>query len=90
MFSLSEALHGKGWYNLTKLAPGSHRPVDYESTIGVFKLLKQKIEALSEDQRSTTTVHIRLCLEAIVFENMNIPTSEESMDAFSDMETCLH
>ena len=61
--------------------------MDYESTIGVFKLLKQKIEALSEDQRST--VHIHLCLQAIVFEDMTIPMSEESMDAFSDMEETL-
>ena len=59
------------------------------STISVFRLLKQKIQALTEDQRSTTAVHIHLCLQAIVYENMVIPMSDDSMDAFSDMEETL-
>ncbi|OLP88351.1 hypothetical protein AK812_SmicGene30348 [Symbiodinium microadriaticum] len=51
--------------------------------------MKQKIAALSENQRATTTVHIHLCIQAIVYENMIIPMSEESVDAFSDMEETL-
>ena len=89
VFSLSETLLGKGWYNLTRVAPNLYFPVDYESTTNVFTLLKQKIQALSADQRSTATVHIHLCLQAIVYENMDIPMSDSSVEAYSDMEATL-
>ena len=68
------------------MAPNLYFPVDYESTINVLRLLKQKIQALTENRRSTATVHIHLCLQAIVYENMAIPMSDSSVDAYDDME----
>ncbi|OLP76571.1 hypothetical protein AK812_SmicGene43475 [Symbiodinium microadriaticum] len=76
----------QGWYNSIKVAPNLYFPVDYESTINVLRLLKQKIQALTENRRSTATVHIHLCLQAIVYENMAIPMSDSSVDAYDDME----
>ena len=52
VFSLSEAFHGKGWRHLTKLSPETYKSVTFGSTISVFNLLKQKVAARSEDQRS--------------------------------------
>ena len=78
-FSLSEAFHNKGWRHLTKLSPEMHTPVNFENTIKVLSLLKQKVMAMNEDQRTTTTIHIHLCLQAVVYENLIIPGSTESV-----------
>ena len=43
--------------------------------------------AMNEDQRATSTIHIHLCLQAVVYENMIIPGSTESMVALGNMET---
>ena len=88
-FTLSEAFHNKGWRHLTKLSPELRTPVNLENTIKVFSLLKQKVMAMNEDQRSTSTVHIHLCLQAVVYEGVIIPGSTESMVALGNMEETL-
>ena len=49
--------------------------------------------AMNEDQRATSTamstVHIHLCLQAVVYENMVIPGSTESMVALGNIEETL-
>ncbi|CAE7705382.1 unnamed protein product [Symbiodinium sp. KB8] len=88
-FSLSEAFHLKGWRHLTILSPEAHHEVKFDNTIRVLNLLKQKVTALNEDQRSTTTIHIHLCLQAVVYENLNIPASTDSVAALGNMEQTL-
>ncbi|OLQ05655.1 hypothetical protein AK812_SmicGene11166 [Symbiodinium microadriaticum] len=88
-FSLSEAFHHKGWRHLTILSPEPHHEIKFDNTIKVLNLLKQKVLALSEDHRATTTIHIHLCLQAVVYENLNIPGSTESVAALGNMEETL-
>ena len=88
-FSLSEAFLHKGWRHLTKLSPEMHTPVNFENTIKVFSLLKQKVRAMNEDLRATTTIHLHLCLQAVVYENLIIPGSTESVAALGNMEETL-
>ena len=51
--------------------------------------LRENIEGMTEDQRSTITVHINLCLQAVVLENLAVPLHESSIDARSNMEGVL-
>ena len=88
-FPLSEAFHLKGWRHLTILSPEAFCEVKFANTIQVLNLLKQKVAALSEDQRATTTIHIHLSLQAVVYENLNIPGSKESAAALGNMEETL-
>ena len=89
IFPLSSALLDKGWNSLTRIAPTKFKPVDFAKSERVLEILKEKIQALPEDLRSTTTVHIHLCLEAVVFENLAIMLHESSVDARSNMESTL-
>ena len=89
-FSLSEAFLHKGWRHLTKLSPEMYTPVNFENTIKVFSLLKQKVMAMNEDQRATTTIHLHLCLQAVVYENLIIPGSTESVAALGKLEETLN
>ena len=88
-FSLSETFHVKGWRHLTIVSPEPHHEIKFDNTIKVLNLLKQKVLALSEDQRATTTIHIHLCLQAVVYENLIIPGSTESVAALGNMEETL-
>ena len=75
----------KGWGNLAT----KFEPVDFAKSERVLEVLKEKIQALSEEQRSTVTVHIHLCLQAVVCENLAVPLHESSMDARSNLESIL-
>ena len=86
-FPLTNALLDKGWSALVRIAPTVNEPMDFQKSERV--ILKERIQALPEDQRVTATVHIHLCLQAIVFESLAIPLHESSMDARSDVESTL-
>ena len=76
---LSGALQDKGWSKIIRTVPPKFEPVDFAKSERVLESLKEQIQALSEEQRCTITVHIHLGLQAVVLENLAVPLHESSM-----------
>ena len=88
-FPLSGVPRDRGWSEILRVVPPKFEPVDFAKSDRVLEVPKDKIQALSEEQWSTITMHIHLCLQAVVYENLAVPLHESSMDVRSNMESIL-
>lgn len=67
----------KGWSQLARFAPAVSTVV-YSEMQRVFEELIRNIARMPQEQRSMVTIHVHLCLQAIVHENLAVPLHKSS------------
>ncbi|CAE7215039.1 unnamed protein product [Symbiodinium sp. CCMP2456] len=82
-------LLNKGWSQLIRCAPAVNTAVDFAETQRVFQELINNLAQMLQEQRSMATIHVHLCLQAIVLENLAVPLHESSAQARDSMEALL-
>ena len=89
VFSMWDELSIKGWTSLTKIAPPTDVAVDFNVTRTTLIELKDTIANMTQEARSTLTVHVHLSLQAVVLESMSFPLQESSASAREAAESIL-
>ncbi|CAE7949678.1 unnamed protein product [Symbiodinium sp. KB8] len=88
-FPLQNELMNKGWSQFVKFSPTISTVVNFAETQRVFGSLIDSLERTSQEQKSTVTIHIHLCLQAVIHENLAVPLHESSHQARESMEEIL-
>ncbi|CAE7612094.1 unnamed protein product [Symbiodinium sp. CCMP2456] len=88
-FPLQNEMMSKGWGQFVRSSPTISTVVNFSETQKVFNNLIDNLERMPQEQRSMVTIHIHLCLQAIVHENLAVPLHESSLQAQENMERIL-
>ncbi|CAE7480865.1 unnamed protein product [Symbiodinium sp. CCMP2456] len=88
-FPLQNEMMSKGWGQFVRFSPTISTVVNFSETQKVFSNLIDNLEKMPQEQRSMVTIHIHLCLQAIVHENLAVPLHESSLQAQENMERIL-